>query len=83
MSKLIFKTEGVCSSHIDIETENGVIKSVVFNGGCNGNAKGIAALVVGCKIEDVMSKLEGILCKGKTTSCPDQFAKALKLIAAK
>jgi uncharacterized protein (TIGR03905 family) len=55
-----------------------VIKSVQFIGGCNGNTQGIAALVAGQKAEDVISRLEGIRCGGRPTSCPDQLAKALK-----
>ena len=78
MSSVTFKTQGVCSTHIDIETNDGIITSVVFNGGCNGNTKGISALVVGCEITSVIDKLEGIECKGRSTSCPDQFARALR-----
>lgn len=80
MERLTFKTQGVCSTHIDIDTQDGIVVNVVFNGGCNGNAKGISAMVRGCKIVDVIDRLEGISCKGKDTSCPDQFAKALKAI---
>ena len=81
MSKLTFKTQGVCSTHIDIETSGGVVTSVVFSGGCNGNAKGISALVVGCEVSTVIAKLEGIPCGGRATSCPDQLANALKLMS--
>lgn len=62
---------------IDVD-DNRVIKSVQFIGGCNGNTQGIAALVAGQKAEDVISRLEGIRCGGRPTSCPDQLAKALK-----
>ena len=64
-----YPTVGTCSRQIDIELEEGVIRSVTFTGGCSGNTQGIAALVRGMK---------GIDCRGKGTSCPDQLAKALK-----
>ena len=72
-----YQTKGTCSSAIDIEVNNGVIESVAFTGGCNGNLKGISALVKGMKVEDAISRLEGIRCGFKSTSCPDQLAKAL------
>ena len=73
-----YQTKGVCSSSIDIEVENGIIKFVEFFGGCNGYLKGIASLVTGMKVEDAISKLKGIRCGFKTTSCPDQLAQALE-----
>lgn len=75
-----YQTKGVCSSSIDIEVENGIIKFVEFFGGCNGNLKGIASLVTGMKVEDAISKLKGIRCGFKPTSCPDQLAQALEQI---
>ena len=75
-----YQTKGTCSSAIDIEVNNGVIESVAFTGGCNGNLKGISALVKGMKVEDAISRLEGIRCGFKTTSCPDQLAQALKTL---
>ena len=75
-----YKTNGVCSRKIDIEVENGIIKFVEFFGGCNGNLKGIASLVTGMKVEDAISKLKGIRCGFKNTSCPDQLAQALESI---
>lgn len=75
-----YKTNGTCSRQIDFEVENGIVTEVSFLGGCNGNLKGISALVVGMKIEDVISRLSGIKCGFKNTSCPDQFAKALSQI---
>lgn len=75
-----YQTKGVCSSHIDIEVDNDVIKFVEFFGGCNGNLKGIASLVTGMKIDDAISKLKGIRCGFKSTSCPDQLAQALEQI---
>ncbi len=75
-----YQTKGTCSSAIDIEVNNGVIESVAFIGGCNGNLKGISALVKGMKVEDAISRLEGIRCGFKATSCPDQLAQALKTL---
>ena len=73
-----YKTHGTCSSRIDLELEDGIIQSVAFTGGCNGNLKGIMSLVKGMKAEDVVARLEGIHCKDKPTSCPDQLAKAIR-----
>ena len=78
--KISYKTSGVCSRTITIEIEDEIIKSVYFEGGCNGNTKGISALVEGMRVEDVISRLEGVKCGFKGTSCPDQLAKALKSI---
>ena len=72
-----YSPQGVCSKAIDIEVEDGVIKSVAFTGGCNGNLQGISSLVTGMKIEDAIGKLKGIKCGVKNTSCPDQLACAL------
>ena len=76
--EISYKTNGVCSRLINIELENGIVKKVKFDGGCNGNTKGISALVEGMKVEDVINRLEGIKCGFRDTSCPDQLAKALK-----
>lgn len=76
--KYTYKTKGTCSREIEFELENGIIKNVSFLGGCNGNLKGVSALVEGQKAEDVISRLEGIKCGFKSTSCPDQLAAALK-----
>lgn len=72
-----YKTSGVCSRTIDFEVENGIIKEVKFNGGCLGNTQGVARLVKGRSIDEVISLLEGVQCRNGT-SCPDQLAKALK-----
>lgn len=70
---------GTCSRNIDFEIlEDGTIDNVLFTGGCHGNLQGISALVRGMKPEEAIAKLEGIDCRGKGTSCPDQFAKALR-----
>ena len=76
--EISYKTNGVCSRLINIELENGIVKKVKFDGGCNGNTKGISALVEGMPVEDVIKRLEGIKCGFRDTSCPDQLAKALK-----
>ena len=78
--KISYKTSGVCSRTITIEVEDEIVKSVYFEGGCNGNTKGISALVVGMHIDEVIKRLEGIKCGFKGTSCPDQLAKALKTL---
>lgn len=75
---MTYKTQGVCSQAINFEIEDGIITSVKFIGGCSGNTQGVAALVTGMKVEDAISKLEGIRCGMRPTSCPDQLAKALK-----
>ena len=73
-----YKTKGTCSREIVFEVENGKVKNVQFFGGCNGNLKGIAALVEGMDIDEVISRVEGVTCGPKATSCPDQLAQALK-----
>lgn len=73
-----YVTRGTCSTAINVEVENGVIQSVEFVGGCHGNTQGVAALVKGMDVEEAISRLEGIDCRGRGTSCPDQLAQALK-----
>ncbi len=75
---MIYQPKGVCSNAIDVEVEEGIITSVKFTGGCNGNTQGISRLVVGMKAEDAISRLRGIKCGIKNTSCPDQLACALQ-----
>ena len=70
--------QGTCSRRIDIELEDEIIRKVEFTGGCHGNTQGISALVRGMRIGEAVARLEGIDCRGKGTSCPDQLAKALK-----
>ncbi len=77
-----YKTRGTCSREIVFEVENGKVKNVVYYGGCNGNLKGIASLVEGMDIDEVITRLEGITCGPKDTSCPDQLACALKAVKA-
>ena len=75
-----YKTNGVCSRSITIEVEDGIVKKVKFQGGCAGNTQGISKLVEGMPVEEVIKRLEGIRCGFKSTSCPDQLAKALKTL---
>ena len=73
-----YRTRGVCSTRMVIDVENDTIQSVKIFNGCDGNLQGISRLVEGMKVADAISKLEGIRCGGKPTSCPDQLAQALK-----
>ncbi len=75
-----YQTQGTCSSAIDIEVKDGIIESVKFIGGCSGNTQGVSALVKGMRVEDAVSRLKGIKCGFKPTSCPDQLARALESI---
>lgn len=76
--KFQYYTEGTCARNIIVEMNDDIIESVQFIGGCNGNLKGIAALVKGQKAQDVINTLKGIHCGSKSTSCPDQLALALE-----
>jgi len=73
-----YRTKGTCSREIHFEIEDGKVKNVAYIGGCNGNLKGIASLVEGMDVDQVIERLEGTTCGGKPTSCPDQLAMALK-----
>ena len=73
-----YTPHGVCSQHIHLEVEDGVIRSVEFLGGCNGNLKGISRLLKGMKAEDAIARMEGTTCGPRPTSCPDQIAQNLK-----
>ena len=73
-----YKTRGTCSREIAFAVEDGKVKNVQFYGGCNGNLNGIGALVEGMDIDEVITRVEGITCGMKATSCPDQLAQALK-----
>ena len=72
-----YKTTGTCSRAINYEVENGIVTKCEFEGGCPGNTKGVAKLVIGRKVEDVIALLKGIPCRNGT-SCPDQLARALE-----
>ena len=74
----VYKTKGVCSSAIQFELKDGKVYNVAFQGGCNGNLKGIGSLVEGMDVDEVIKRLEGTRCGFKPTSCPDQLAQALK-----
>ena len=75
--KYVYKTQGTCSTNIEMEVENNILKEVAFWGGCNGNLQGISRLVTGMPVSDVITKLEGIRCGARSTSCPDQLCRAL------
>lgn len=77
-----YKTKGTCSRSITIEVEDGMIQEVSFQGGCNGNLKGISSIVQGMPVDEVIKRLEGIPCGFRKTSCPDQLAKALRAMKA-
>ena len=77
---MIYKPKGVCSQSIEINMNGNVIDSVAFTGGCNGNRQGISSLVKGMTAEEAISRLKGIRCGFKSTSCPDQLAQALESV---
>lgn len=73
-----YRPKGVCSQEINFDIEDNKVKNVSFTGGCNGNLQGISRLIEGMDVNEVISRIEGIHCGFKSTSCPDQLAKALK-----
>ncbi|MBR3364873.1 MAG: TIGR03905 family TSCPD domain-containing protein [Solobacterium sp.] len=73
-----YAAQGVCSSRIILDIDGDTIENMQVINGCNGNLKGISALVKGRKADEVINALEGITCGAKPTSCPDQIARALK-----
>ncbi|MBE5828757.1 MAG: TIGR03905 family TSCPD domain-containing protein [Butyrivibrio sp.] len=75
---MTYKTKGTCSTQIDLDVVDGIVKNVKFTNGCNGNLQGISRLVEGMKAEDAISKLRGIKCGFKNTSCPDQLSYAIE-----
>ena len=80
VAKIRYVTKGTCARAINLEVEDGIVKSVEFEGGCNGNTQGISKLVEGMDTKTAISKLSGIRCGFKNTSCPDQLAKAIESI---
>lgn len=76
--KITYRPKGVCSQLMDIEVEDGKIESVKVTGGCSGNLQGISSLLKGMDVDEAISRMEGIRCGFKVTSCPDQIAQALK-----
>ena len=75
---MTYKTKGVCSREINFEVEDNKVKNVQFVGGCSGNTQGVARLIDGMDIDEAISRIEGIQCGFRPTSCPDQLAHALK-----
>ncbi len=75
-----FKTKGTCSSQISFDIEDGKLKNVRFSNGCSGNLQGISSLVEGMPACEVLSRLKGIDCQGRGTSCPDQLACAIESV---
>ncbi len=73
-----YTVSGVCSRSVSFDIEDGIVKNVAFEGGCNGNTKGIARLAEGMEAEEVIRRLRGVTCGHKPTSCPDQLAQALE-----
>mgnify|MGYP001860979807 FL=1 len=73
-----YQPHGVCSRLIRVDVEDNIVKNVEFIGGCSGNTQGLSRLVRGMEVHDAISRLEGITCGSKPTSCPDQLAWALK-----
>ena len=74
----VYKTNGICASHIALDINDNIITNVVFKGGCNGNLKAITTLIDGWTVDDIETKLTGIQCGFKSTSCADQLAKAVR-----
>ena len=72
-----YKPQGVCSTEIIVEVENNIIKNLKVINGCNGNLQGFSRLVKGMSVNDVISRLEGVRCGRRSTSCPDQLCRAL------
>ncbi len=77
-----YKTSGTCSRMVILDIDDGVVTDCKFVGGCAGNTLGVAALVIGMKVEEVVERLKGIKCGFKPTSCPDQLAKAVEAAIA-
>ena len=79
MASFTYTPRGVCTMKITFDTEDGIVKNVVFTGGCSGNTQGVAKLVEGMEVKEVIKRLKGTDCRGRGTSCPDQLAEALQL----
>lgn len=78
MEKIVIIPEGICADRILVEVENGVIQSVMFEGGCDGNGKALGRLLKGMPVEKATELLAGVDCDGKGTSCADQFSKGIR-----
>ena len=81
--KIDYQPKGVCASKMIVELDGDIIKSVEIIGGCPGNTEAVSRLCVGRGVDEVISILDGIDCRGRGTSCPDQLAKALSSILVK
>ena len=77
-----YKPRGTCSRLMNVQIEDGIVRSVTIEGGCSGNLQGISRLVEGMPAGEAIDRMEGILCGSKSTSCPDQLSKALKIALA-
>ena len=77
MKHYTFTPSGVCARRIEMDIEDNIIRKVTFTGGCSGNTQGLSALLAGMTVDEAIARLEGIRCGFKSTSCPDQVAKAL------
>ena len=73
-----YKPRGICAREITFDIENGILKNVKFLNGCDGNSKGLSALVENMPADEVVKRLQGISCESRSTSCPDQLARAIK-----
>ena len=82
-AQVLYKTWGTCSQYIDVAIKDGRISHCHFIGGCDGNTKGLSKLVLGMRPDDVIQKLNGMLCGSKSTSCPDQLCRALEEVCKK
>ena len=82
METIKYTPHGVCSRHMEVDIEDGVIQAVRVMGGCSGNLQGICSLLKGMTVEEAVGRMEGIRCGMKPTSCPDQLAQALKSTCA-
>ena len=78
METITYQPRGVCSRHMEIDVDNGIIQAVRVQGGCSGNLQGIRSLLKGMRVEDAIARMEGIRCGSKATSCPDPLAQALR-----
>ena len=80
--EITYRPQGTCSQLMEVETDGNIITKVKITGGCSGNGQGVARLVEGMDLDTAISKMEGIKCGWKNTSCPDQLSVALKKIKA-
>lgn len=78
MNTITYTPSGVCSRYMEIDVENDIIQAVRVEGGCSGNLQGICSLLKGMTVSDAIARMDGIRCREKPTSCPDQLAQALK-----